>query len=323
MKVSILCTAYNHEKYIANALDSFLAQQTDFPFEIIVTDDASTDNTPAILREYAELYPDVVKYFHQERNLFSQGINTIYETVMYPNATGEYIAFCEGDDYWCDNTKLAQQISFLDSHKDYSACTHNSYYHYCDDNKTDELIIPPSSNRDISFATIITGLHRSFHTSSIVARREFITNSPDFVKTASIFGFLDYPWSINLALNGKIHYIDKPMSVYRLNSIAESWSSGYDYDYTKKTRFVMGEIAMMKNLLTHVNGENKSLVENELLKREYELSYLQGNVKQLISKTYLKLFLKESFSFKVKTLLKLIFPRAHAKYRLKQGYDNE
>ena len=83
-KVSIYCTAYNHENYIRDALDGFLAQKTDFPFEVLVTDDASTDGTTAILREYQEKYPGVIRFFHQEKNLFSQGIN-IYEEVMYPN----------------------------------------------------------------------------------------------------------------------------------------------------------------------------------------------------------------------------------------------
>ena len=91
-KVTIYCTAYNHEKYIREALDSFLAQKTDFPFEVLVTDDASTDSTPAILREYQEKYPEIIRYDHQEKNLYQQGID-VCQAGMYPNTRGKYVAF--------------------------------------------------------------------------------------------------------------------------------------------------------------------------------------------------------------------------------------
>ena len=93
--VSVLCTAYNHEEYIRDALESIVTQQTDFPFELLVNDDASTDGTAAIIREYAEKYPDIVRPFYQEKNLYSQDID-IYYAVFFPNARGKYVAFCEG-----------------------------------------------------------------------------------------------------------------------------------------------------------------------------------------------------------------------------------
>lgn len=320
MKVSIFCTAYNHEKYISQALDSFLAQETDFDFEILVTDDASTDATPGILEEYAQNYPDKVRWFHQTENLFSKGINTIYETVMYPNANGEYIAFCEGDDYWCNPKKLQKQVDFLDGNKEYSACVHNSWYHYCDDDRDDELLIQTPGDHDVSFETILGGLHKAFHTSSIVARKEYIINPPDFETEAAKYGFLDYPWALNLSMNGKIRFIDEAMSIYRVNSIAESWRSGYDYDYKKKTNFVKGEIAMMNKLIPHLSGDEKKMAEAELVKREYELIYLQGDVKRLLKPPYRELYLQESAIFKAKTMVKCMFPHLHERYRKKQGY---
>ena len=244
----------------------------------------------------------------------------IYETVMYPNARGQYIAFCEGDDYWCDPHKLQLQVDYLDANPDCSACVHNSWYHYCESNRADELLVPESEDKDISFGKIIQGLNNAFHTSSIMARKEFIVNTTDFEETAAKYGFLDYPWAINLALNGRVHFIDKPMSVYRVNSIAESWRSGYDYNYGKKTGFVEGEIAMMKTLLPHLEGEEKELTEKELLKREYELNYLEGKAKELINKKYKSIYKNEPVAFKMKTMLKVAFPHLHEKYRKKQGY---
>lgn len=121
--VSVLCTAYNHEKYIRQTLQSFVDQQTDFAFEVLVNDDKSTDGTAAIIREFEEKYPDIIRAFYQEENLYSQHIN-VYVTDFYPKVRGKYIAYCEGDDYWTDMTKLQRQVDFLESHPEYSGCVH-------------------------------------------------------------------------------------------------------------------------------------------------------------------------------------------------------
>ena len=318
-KVSVFCTAFNHEKYIRDALDGFLSQKTDFPFEVLVTDDASTDGTTAILREYQEKYPDVIRFFHQEKNLFSQGIN-IYETVMYPNARGEYIAYCEGDDYWSDPSKLRQQVNFLDAHPDYSACVHNSWYRFCEGNRPDALLLPASGDRDVPFSTIILGMSHCFHTSSIVGRAKWMCNPPDFQRVAFSYGFTDYAIALWLSLNGKIRFLDQPMSVYRVNSNPSSWTSGRDGSYNKKIAFVTGEIEMMKTLLPHLSETERTLTEAELLRRRYELLYLSGKVEEMTKPPFDVLFRQEPFSFRLKTILKRTFPSLHALYRRQQGY---
>ena len=87
--VSILCTAYNHEQYIRSALESFVSQKTNFAFEVLVNDDASSDGTAAIIREYEEKYPEIIRPFYQVENQFSKGIGYIYENIFYPNARGK------------------------------------------------------------------------------------------------------------------------------------------------------------------------------------------------------------------------------------------
>ena len=146
--VSVLCTAYNHEEYIRDALESIVSQQTDFPFELLVNDDASTDGTAAIIREYAEKYPDIVRPFYQEKNLYSQDID-IYYAVFFPNARGKYVAFCEGDDYWTDPTKLQRQVDFLEVHPEYSACVHNTLLHYCAGGRSDEELVQHGEDCDV------------------------------------------------------------------------------------------------------------------------------------------------------------------------------
>ena len=123
VKVSILSLAHNHEKYIRKALDGFVMQKTNFPFEVLIYDDASTDTTADIIQEYADKYPDIVKPLFEKENQFSRGEN-VSKKYNWPRVQGEYVALCEGDDYWTDENKLQKQVDFLDSHPDCSLCFH-------------------------------------------------------------------------------------------------------------------------------------------------------------------------------------------------------
>ncbi|WP_111709643.1 glycosyltransferase family 2 protein [Lutibacter citreus] len=119
--VSICCITYNHEKFIKQCLDGFLMQQTNFEFEILIHDDASTDGTVAIISEYENKYPNIIKPIYQKENQFSQGINPDF-TYNYPRAKGKYIAICEGDDYWTDPLKLQKQVDFLEANTSVVIC---------------------------------------------------------------------------------------------------------------------------------------------------------------------------------------------------------
>lgn len=121
--VTILTLAYNHEPYIRQCLDGIVMQQTNFKFELLIHDDASTDNTANIIREYAAKYPNIIKPIYQTENQYSQKV-PIGCTYLYPRAQGKYIALCEGDDYWTDPLKLQKQVDFLESHPDYVMCSH-------------------------------------------------------------------------------------------------------------------------------------------------------------------------------------------------------
>ena len=102
--VSVCCTTFNHEKFICAAIDGFLMQETDFPFEIIIRDDCSTDKTVSIIESYAERFPNILKPIYEPENQYSKGVRPM--PVALKHAVGQYVALCEGDDYWIDSSKL-------------------------------------------------------------------------------------------------------------------------------------------------------------------------------------------------------------------------
>ena len=119
--VSISCLTYNHEKYIRNTIEGFLMQKTNFDFEILIHDDASSDGTTEIIKEFEKKYPDKIKPIYQKENQWSKGVK-ISLTHLWPKAQGKYIAICEGDDQWTDPYKLQKQVDFLEQHPEYMLC---------------------------------------------------------------------------------------------------------------------------------------------------------------------------------------------------------
>lgn len=126
--VSISCISFNQEKYISNCLNGFLNQEVDFPVEILIHDDASSDKTPAIINEFAEKYPHIIKPLLQNENQFKKGVLDIHATFNFSRSSGKYIATCEGDDQWIDDNKLNHQVSFLEANKNFTLHTHECFF---------------------------------------------------------------------------------------------------------------------------------------------------------------------------------------------------
>ena len=136
--VSIFTLTYNHAPYIRQCLDGFLMQKTDFPFEVIVNDDASIDGTTEIVREYERKYPEIIKPIYHSENCFSKGERGFWSRYCLPKSRGKYIALCEGDDYWIDPLKLQKQVDFLEANPEYGLV--HTYFNYVD---TQSRVIPP------------------------------------------------------------------------------------------------------------------------------------------------------------------------------------
>lgn len=319
--VSILCTAYNHSAYIAQTLDSFLMQETDFPFEILISDDASTDDTAEIIRRYEREHPDVVRPVYLQENIYSQGKN-LYTEVLFPRVRGRYICICEGDDYWTDSSKLQRQVDFLEAHPEYSACVHDTVLHYCDGSQPDSRLLNRGRDTDIDMAHVLSGASRTYHTSSLMGRSRILLDTQDFYDVAfRCGGFTDYPNNIWLLLNGKIRCLDRPMSVYRINSNPDSWSSGVDYQYKKLRRFVYSQREMLKTALPHMPPEYREMTEQAILERDFELMYLEGRDREQRKPPYDAILRKKPLSYRLKNLVKCCFPAIQRRHRKRRGFD--
>lgn len=206
--VSVVSTTYNHEPYIRDCLEGFLMQKTNFPVEVIIHDDASTDHTADIIREYYEKRPDLFHVIIERENQYSQHINI--SIPLYEQAQGKYIALCEGDDYWTDPLKLQKQFDFMESHPDCSLCFHNVLQKTEGINDSNRLTIPQGETTPKMIYP-----HWAIPTCSVLLKKQVI---PEYIKTRLRFkGF--YCGDIVLFLSasniGKLWGLKDTMAVYR------------------------------------------------------------------------------------------------------------
>lgn len=214
VKVSIICLAYNQEKFIEQTLDSFLMQKTNFNVEIIINDDASTDRTAAIIHKYTEGRPKLFRPIFQTTNQFSSG-SAEFINNMFRMARGDYIAFCEGDDFWTDPDKLQKQVDFLEAHPDYALCFHPVRVFF-ENGEEDDSIYPLATN-GFTLKRLLQG--NFMQANSVMYRRQ------DYKDLATDIMPRDWYWHLYHAQFGKIGFINKVMSAYRRHPGGIWWNS--------------------------------------------------------------------------------------------------
>lgn len=213
IKVTVMCTAYNHAGYIRQCLEGFVMQKTTFPFEVIVHDDASTDGTADIVREYAERYPDIFVTILQTQNQYSRHVSIMREFLI-PIARGGYFAICEGDDYWTDEYKLQKQVEYLDSHPKCAMCFGRARVFNQQEEKFSGEIIGGDKTE---FAQLLRW--NGIPTLTTIFRRECNESYLQEIRPYEReWKMGDYPRWLYFAAEYGVHFMDDVLGVYRNNA---------------------------------------------------------------------------------------------------------
>lgn len=264
IKVSISCITYNHEKYIEQAIQSFLMQKTDFKYEILIHDDASTDSTADIIKKYQQEYPDIIKPVLQSENQYSRGVKHISYTYNFNRAKGKYIALCEGDDYWTDKYKLQKQVYYMESDSECTLCTHSVKRVSTESVNDIGLIRPSKVNRELDIREFILGGGMFIGTNSILFPKKIIDNLPTWFFDAHAG---DYPLQIFLANHGKAYYMDETMSAYRVN-VQGSWTNRVYFSYEQRIEHFKRVAKMLDEINEYTEYKYNKEVE---IRKRYNL----------------------------------------------------
>ncbi len=266
--VSICCTTYNHEQFIKECLNGFVKQQTNFPFEILVHEDASTDNTARIVKEYENKYPNLFRCVYQTENQFLKQ-NTLIN-ILFPMARGKYIAMCEGDDYWTDPNKLQKQVDFLEANPDYAICFNavNTL------SGTTEKPSVLNRSKEETYSILDLAEENIIHTASVVFRNGLFEKFPDWFNESPAG---DYVLHMLNAKKGLIKYFPETMAVYRVHN-AGVWGQHNVEVNHPKWLWLLNKLQaedFSENVLKKISAQkNKVFVEySEVLfqRKQYDL----------------------------------------------------
>lgn len=276
---SVTIITYNHEDFIEAAIQGALAQITDFPIEIVIYDDASTDNTQDIIKQYACLYPKIINLLIQQDNQWQKyNLNGTVE-IAWTNTKGNYIAWLEGDDYWVDPLKLQKQIDFLEKHREYSACFTNAIL-LNEINQTSSAYVTFLKEGDVSLDKIIRIGGYIYPTASLVFRRDILDTDNFKHLSKDLSG--DTSLIIAAAMHGKVFFLDHVTSVYR------RWQgglySGISESPQRISHWKMERIKGYKKLYKMVDDQWKTSVKRKI---SSESLYVLQNSKKFSRFKYL------------------------------------
>lgn len=287
--VSVRCITYNHEHYIAQALDGFLMQKTNFPFEVIVHDDASTDKTADIIREYEKKYPHIIKPIYQTENQYSKRDCSIGR-IVNAACKGKYMSSCEGDDYWIDENKLQMQVDFLEKNSEYGMCyTKANVYIQKEQNFRKGAIGAAFDNFD---DLLLNG--NRIPTLTTVCRRELVDRYWQEIQPGNK-GWLmgDYPLWLYFAHESKVKFFNHVTSVYRV--LEESASHSRDINNLIKFEQSVYDIKIF--FLNKYNLKYKIKINTQYIVEEC-ISRLVKEYDKHVAKIYRQIYSRDDKSIK-------------------------
>ena len=278
--VSVICTAYNHEMYIGQAIDSFLMQETDFPVEILIHDDASTDQTAAIIRAYMDRYPDRIRAVLQTENQHSKGVKV--GNVLREMAQGKYLATCEGDDYWTHPHKLQKQVEYMEAHPECSVCVHATQRVDAARNRPVGVMRADTKSRTFSTEEIILRGGDLFSTNANLYRRETGLDRPAFYQNAPVG---DYPAMVFFSLIGSVYYMDEMMSAYRVN-VRGSWTNRQFANTERRKRFYERMARMFDEIDQYTEYRYKEALDQARLQNRWRSLIEAGRIQEARSEEF-------------------------------------
>lgn len=306
--VSISCITYNHEKFVSDAIYSFLMQKTDFDFEILIHDDASTDRTVAVIKYYQRRYPNIIKPIYQTENQYSKGRRRMFHLFNDSRAIGEYIALCEGDDFWTDPYKLQKQVDYMRKNPKCSMCIHSAYIVDGDRKLQGIKVRPYKENRIVSIDDLIMGGGGFCATASIMYYKKDIENLPQFFMDAHV---ADYPLQLILASKGQVYYMDEPMSAYRVG-IQGAWTTNLRAGNDAKNKDIkncVNDIKVLKEFDVYTMYRYKKTIDLVINNRNMLMLLIsrnKGEIKKSQCKDY---YNSLKFKYKLKINIKYYFPK--------------
>ena len=271
--VSIICNTYNHEKYIKDALESFVTQKTNFAYEILVHDDASTDNTANIIREYEAKYPNLIKPIYQTENQYSNNVQ-ITTVFQHSRVRGKYIAYCEGDDFWIDDMKLQKQVEALEAHPEVDICAHQAQK--MRKGEVVGIVGPSQKNCIFTPEQVIAGGGGFVATASLMYRSTMIEQYDRVMN-------LDYVWQIYGSLRGGMLYLADTMSVYRL-AVGGSWTECMQKDVEKRKDHSKRIESMLQQLNVDTDGKYSAVIHKKIILNHVSNLLNDGQYRQVLAK---------------------------------------
>jgi glycosyltransferase involved in cell wall biosynthesis len=295
--LSIACITYKHENFIDKSIEGFLSQKTNFNFEIIICDDASPDKTEEIVNKYSnKKYCNIIfKYFRHSSNIgpYQNGLFCLKQ------CTGNYIAFCEGDDYWTDPNKLQKQIDFLEQNQDFNICYHDVLILNKNGSLEKDFINKTQKKISTKFDLAVWGNY--IHTCSVVVR-----NNKFFVNLSFEKNFCDYILYMYFLGDGKIKKIEESMSVYRYGNGIWSKSSN-----SIKYKFMIDNLYYVLN-----NWEDDTIKEvMKLRMNSYFFYCLPNYLSKIEVSENRQVYFRINEKVPIKILLSLIFQKIKLKYK--------
>lgn len=264
--VSVWMIAYNHGQYLAQAIESVLAQQTSFPFDIVIGEDCSPDNSREICLAYQTKYPDKIKLLLPEKNI---GLHRNVVNTMLA-CTGKYIALCEGDDYWSDPHKLQKQFDFLEANPDYVMCAHDVYDYVQD---TGEFLQPSHQHPDTFGVDYIIAQDWFMRTNTLFFRNGFAEGWASFPEFFFKAYSTDYILQCIIARHGKVHWDAAIMAVYRRHA------GGITNVNTElQIKRVKMEMDVLNNINSMCEGRYKTQVRQHISRNSTALLVLYGRL---------------------------------------------